>query len=51
MFSEDIEWIRGAGNYAELHGLGRCHLLRKNLNALEQKLDSSQFLRIHRSRM
>jgi DNA-binding LytR/AlgR family response regulator len=25
--------------------------LRKNLNALEQKLDPSQFLRIHRSRM
>jgi DNA-binding LytR/AlgR family response regulator len=34
-----IEWIAGAGNYAELHSPGRCHLLRESLNSLEQKLD------------
>ena len=29
VFPEDIEWFRGAGNDPELHGLGRCHLLRE----------------------
>ena len=37
VFLEDIEWIRGAGNYPDLHGLGRCHLLRENLDAREQE--------------
>ena len=51
VFAEDIEWIRAAGNYAELRSLGRGHLLRETLNSLEQKLDPSQFLRIHRSKI
>jgi two-component system LytT family response regulator len=51
VFTDDIEWIAGAGNYAELHTPGRCHLLRDTLNSLEQKLDPSQFLRIHRSKI
>lgn len=51
VFTEDIQWIQGAGNYAELHASGRCHLLRETLNSLEQKLDPAQFLRIHRSRI
>jgi len=51
VFTEDIEWIGAAGNYAELHTPGRCHLLRDTLNSLEEKLDPSQFLRIHRSRI
>ena len=51
VFTEDIEWIQGAGNYAELHSPGRSHLLRETLNSLEQKLDPSKFLRIHRSKI
>lgn len=51
VFTQDIEWVGGAGNYAELHSPGWCHLLRKTLNSLEQKLDPWQFLRIHRSRI
>ena len=51
VFTDDIEWIAGAGNYAELHTPGRSHLLRETLNSLEQKLDPSQFLRIHRSKI
>lgn len=51
VFTEDIEWIQAAGNYAELHTPGRSHLLRETLNSLERKLDPSQFLRIHRSRI
>jgi two-component system LytT family response regulator len=48
---EDIDWIAAAGDYAELHSGGRCHLLRETMNSLEQKLDPGQFLRIHRSRI
>jgi two-component system, LytTR family, response regulator len=51
VLAEDIEWVGAAGDYAELHARGRAHLVRETLNALEQKLDPSQFLRIHRSRI
>ncbi len=51
MLADDIEWIAAAGDYAELHGGGRCHLVRETMNSLEQKLDPTQFLRIHRSRI
>jgi two-component system, LytTR family, response regulator len=47
----DIEWIAAAGDYAELHSGGRCHLVRETMNSLEEKLDPTQFLRIHRSRI
>ena len=49
--TDDIEWIAAAGDYAELHCGGRCHLLRETMTALEQKLNPNQFLRIHRSRI
>jgi len=49
VLTDDIEWVAAAGDYAELHGSGRCHLLRETMNSLEQKLDPAQFLRIHRS--
>jgi len=48
---DEIDWIAAAGDYAELHCSGRCHLLRETMVALEQKLDPTQFLRIHRSRI
>jgi len=48
---EDTDWIKAAGDYAELHVGGRTHLLRETMNALQQKLDPAKFLRIHRSRM
>lgn len=51
ILTEDIDWIRAAGDYAELHGRGRCHLLRETMQSLEQKLDPAHFLRIHRSRI
>ena len=51
VLTDDIEWIAAAGDYAELHGGGRCHLVRESMNSLEQKLDPVQFLRIHRSRI
>jgi two-component system, LytTR family, response regulator len=48
---DDIEWIAAAGDYAEVHGCGRHHLLRETMTSLERKLDPAKFLRIHRSRI
>jgi two-component system LytT family response regulator len=48
---EDIDWIAAAGDYTELHVRGRSHLLRETMNSLVQKLDPTEFLRIHRSRI
>jgi two-component system LytT family response regulator len=49
--TDDIEWIAAAGDYAELHCAGGCHLVRETMNSLEEKLDPTEFLRIHRSRI
>lgn len=46
---DDIDWVGGAGNYVELHIGKKSYLMRKTMNALEIKLDSRRFLRIHRS--
>ncbi len=47
--TEEIDWIEAAGNYVKLHVGKDSHLLRETMNSLETKLDSNQFLRIHRS--
>jgi two-component system, LytTR family, response regulator len=49
--TEDIDWVRAAGDYVELRSQGRSHLLRETMNSIEQKLDPREFLRIHRSRI
>ncbi len=49
--AEDVEWIGAAGDYVELQVSGHSHLLRETMAALEQKLDPTRFLRIHRSRI
>ena len=46
---QDIDWIEAAGNYVRIHYGEQSHLLRETMNALEDKLDPEQFLRIHRS--
>lgn len=46
---EDIDWIEAADNYVNLHAGTDTHLIRETMNALEQRLDSHRFLRIHRS--
>ena len=45
---EDIDWIKAAENYVELHTGSKTHLLHVALNTLEKSLDSEMFLRIHR---
>ncbi len=47
---EQINYISGAGNYAEIHLLnGKSLLHRETLSALEKQLDPKLFIRIHRS--
>ncbi|HEU5209085.1 MAG TPA: LytTR family DNA-binding domain-containing protein [Longimicrobiales bacterium] len=45
----EIDWIGAEGNYARLHVGKRSHLMRETMTSLENRLDSSRFLRIHRS--
>jgi len=49
--TEDIDWIEAAGNYMNLHSKDRVYPLRDTMANLERKLDSAQFVRIHRSTM
>lgn len=45
----DVDWIGAAGNYVELHVGEATHLVRGTLQALEERLPSARFARIHRS--
>lgn len=45
----EIDWIRAADNYCEVHSDGRMDLVRETMSSVEQRLDPAQFLRIHRS--
>lgn len=45
----DIDWVGGAGVYVHLHVGGQQYLLRETLRALEDRLPSPPFLRVHRS--
>ena len=48
----DVDWLEASGNYVTLHiSNGATYLLRESLNALEEKLDPQQFVRLHRSAM
>lgn len=45
----DIDWIEGAGVYANLHIAGKEVLYRAALNELADSLDPMRFVRVHRS--
>jgi two-component system LytT family response regulator len=45
----DIDWIEAEGNYARLHVGRRVYDVRETLQALMEKLDPREFIRIHRS--
>ena len=47
----DVVWVEAAGNYVELHRGGAGLLHRASLSAMEQRLQSAGFVRIHRSRL
>ena len=46
---DEIDWIEAASNYVKLYSCGKGYLVRHTIGDLERKLDSRQFLRIHRS--
>ena len=46
---DQIDWFESAGNYVRLHVGSERFLLRQTMSGLEEKLDPTQFVRIHRS--
>jgi len=48
---EEVDWIRAAENYVELHVAQASHLLHVAMNTIEKSLDPEMFVRIHRSFM
>jgi two-component system, LytTR family, response regulator len=45
----DIDWIEADGNKVKIHVGDEIHTMRENIGALESRLDTRKFLRIHRS--
>jgi two-component system, LytTR family, response regulator len=45
----EIEWIEADDYYAAVHTRGGRHLVRESLASLEERLDRTQFVRVHRS--
>lgn len=45
----DIQWVEAYGDYVRLHTKSGIHLCSLSMNTLEGRLDSRQFLRVHRS--
>jgi len=45
----EIDWIEAEGDYVKFHTGGRTHLMRGTMASLEERLDPSRFIRIHRS--
>jgi two-component system LytT family response regulator len=46
---EGIDWIESADYYSRLHVADATHLIRESMSALEEQLDPSRFVRIHRT--
>ena len=44
-----IDWISAEGNYARLHVGSTSYQIRESLQSLEDALDASTFVRVHRS--
>jgi hypothetical protein len=48
---DTVLWIAASKDYVELHTARSTHLLRDTMTSMAQRLDSAQFMRIHRSRI
>lgn len=46
---DKIDWIEAADYYVRIHAEGEVHQIRETLGNLEERLDTRQFARIHRS--
>ncbi len=47
--AEEVSFLEAEGDYVCLHAGGRKHLIRAALGDLEQQLDPTKFVRVHRS--
>jgi two-component system LytT family response regulator len=47
--ADEIDWIEADDYYAAIHARAGRHLIRESLQSLEQRLDSTRFVRVHRS--
>jgi two-component system, LytTR family, response regulator len=47
--ASDVDYILADGPYAELYVGDRRHLIRESMQTLEDRLDPSRFMRVHRS--
>ena len=47
----EVSRLSAAGNYVEVHTPSRRHLVRATLSRLAQRLDPTEFLRVHRSHL
>jgi two-component system LytT family response regulator len=45
----DVDWIEAVGNYVRLQTGDKSHLIRETMKGAEAKLNSADFVRIHRS--
>jgi len=48
---DEVLWIAASRDYVELHTKSSTRLLRETLTSLVQRLDRTEFIRIHRSRI
>lgn len=47
--ASEIDWIQAEDYYAAIYALGKRHLIRESLASLEERLDPTCFVRVHRS--
>jgi len=47
--AREIEWLQASGNYVNLRVRGRAYPLRATMAGIEERLDPTRFLRVHRS--
>ena len=48
---DEVEWIDVADNYLRLHAGTKVHFYRGTMSQIEEELDPSRFVRVHRSTM
>jgi two-component system LytT family response regulator len=46
---DQVECIEAQGDYLAIHAAGKCHLKPQRISEIEEQLDATCFLRVHRS--
>ena len=46
---DQVECIEAQGDYLAIHVAGKCHLKPQRISEIEEQLDATRFLRVHRS--